>query len=75
MLLSDTQPMPRLDASTPHKFLEVMQQGLSVTPAKDAIGQLGAGGGGGRQAPPLSVPHVPVAASAQQAAGSMIPGT
>jgi hypothetical protein len=75
MLLSDTQPMPILVPSTPHRFVEVMQQGLNESPATAGTGHKGAGGGGGMQTPPLSVPHVLVAGSAQQAGGSMIPGT
>jgi len=73
--LSETQPMPRLEPSTPHRFVAVMQQARTVMPASDGLGQFGAGGGGRLQTPPLTVPQVPVAASAQQAGGSMKPGT
>ncbi len=75
MLLSDTQPMPMLVPSTPHRFVEGMQQSLNESPPTAGTGQRGAAAGGGVQVPPLNVPQVPVAGSAQQAGGSMIPGT
>lgn len=75
MLLSNTQPMPRLLASMPHRFEAVTQQARNVMPARDGVGHLGAAGGGGMQTPPLSVPQVPRAASTQQGGGNMKPGT
>lgn len=67
--------MPRLLASMPHKFEAVTQQARNVMPETAGVGHRGAAGGGGTQSPPLSVPQVPLAASAQQDGGSMKPGT
>ena len=75
MLLMWTQPMPRLVASTPHRFEAVTQHDRNVMPASVMVGQLGADGGGGLQAPPLNVPQVLVVGLAQQAGGSVKPGT
>ncbi|HKP63768.1 MAG TPA: hypothetical protein VJV78_43840, partial [Polyangiales bacterium] len=74
-VLSSTQPMPRLVASMPHMFEAGTQQARNVMPETAGVGHRGAGGGGGTQTPPLSVPQVPLAASAQQAGGSTKPGT
>ena len=75
MLLSETQPMPRLVASIPHRFEAVTQHGRKVIPETIGTGHVGASGGAELQVPPLSVPQVPVIGFTQHAGGSMNPGT